>query len=87
MSPIESLVVLHPVSARAAAGRPVSECLHPLPAEAPALRVEDRGVSRGDGVFESLTAHDGCPVDLTAHLQRLVADYEQLCSADHDTTN
>lgn len=78
MSRIEALVVLHPVSARAAAGRPVSECLHPLPAEAPALRVEDRGVSRGDGVFESLTAYDADPVDLPAHLQRLARSADRL---------
>lgn len=78
MSPIESLVVLHPVSARAAAGLAVAECLHQLPAQGPALRVDDRGVSRGDGVFESLTAHDGRPVDLPAHLQRLARSAERL---------
>ena len=71
MSPTEAVVVLHPVSARGAGDRSVGECLHAQNPQEPVLRVDDRGVLRGDGVFETLTAFEGRPAGLPAHLARL----------------
>ena len=43
----------------------------PADASAPQLLATDLGVTRGDGVFESLLAVDGRPRKLEAHLSRL----------------
>ena len=40
-------------------------------ADRPALRADDLGVLRGDGVFETLLVVDGQPRKLAAHLERL----------------
>ena len=37
-------------------------------ASAPALLITDQGVTRGDGVFESLLAVNGVPRKVQAHL-------------------
>jgi 4-amino-4-deoxychorismate lyase len=42
-----------------------------LPVDAPLLRPDDAGVTRGDGVFETTLVVDGEPRDLPEHLQRL----------------
>lgn len=39
--------------------------------DAPQLRVDDLGLQRGDGVFETILVVDGRPRELTAHLDRL----------------
>jgi 4-amino-4-deoxychorismate lyase len=39
-------------------------------ASAPLLRVDDLGVTRGDGIFETINAVDGYPQALEAHLAR-----------------
>ena len=39
----------------------------------PAVRVDDHGLTVGDGVFESLKVVDGVPFALTRHLRRLAA--------------
>ncbi|MGI9062822.1 MAG: aminodeoxychorismate lyase [Pseudonocardiaceae bacterium] len=39
--------------------------------EAPLLRVDDLGVTRGDGVFETVLVVDGAPCELEPHLARL----------------
>ena len=39
---------------------------------APALHVIDQGVTRGDGVFETIGYFDGSPMNLEPHLARLV---------------
>ena len=46
--------------------------LLPDPAS-PAVRVDDHGLTVGDGVFESLKVVDGVPFALTRHLARLAA--------------
>jgi branched-chain amino acid aminotransferase len=40
---------------------------------APSIRVDDHGLTVGDGVFETLKVVDGAPFALTRHLDRLVA--------------
>jgi len=42
-------------------------------ASKPALMATDQGVTRGDGIFESMLAVDGTPRKLSAHLDRLAA--------------
>ena len=42
-------------------------------AASPAILATDQGVTRGDGIFESLLAVDGVPRKLQAHLDRLAA--------------
>lgn len=42
-----------------------------VPADAPHVSVFDRGFQLGDGVFETLRARAGRPVELDAHLDRL----------------
>jgi branched-chain amino acid aminotransferase len=42
-----------------------------LPAEGPHLSVFDRGFQLGDGVFETLRARGGRPIELLEHLARL----------------
>ena len=42
-------------------------------AAAPTILATDQGVTRGDGVFESLLAVDGVPRKIQAHLDRLAA--------------
>lgn len=39
--------------------------------DAPQLRVDDLGLQRGDGVFETILVVDGRPRELSAHLDRL----------------
>ncbi len=39
--------------------------------ESPVLRVDDLGVTRGDGVFETILVVDGVPRELGPHLDRL----------------
>ncbi|GGS20885.1 MULTISPECIES: aminodeoxychorismate lyase [Actinokineospora] len=39
--------------------------------DAPHIRVDDLGLTRGDGVFETVLVVDGRPRELTAHLDRL----------------
>jgi branched-chain amino acid aminotransferase len=41
------------------------------PADAPLLRVTDRGFQLGDGIFETLRARRGIPIELDEHLERL----------------
>jgi 4-amino-4-deoxychorismate lyase len=38
----------------------------------PRIRVDDLGLTRGDGVFETVLVVEGAPRELTAHLDRLV---------------
>lgn len=71
MRPDQTVVVLHPVSARAAAGLPAGDCLRDHAPDAPILGAQDRGVLRGDGIFESLSALGTRPADLDLHLHRL----------------
>lgn len=40
-------------------------------AEAPLIRVDDLGITRGDGVFETILVVDGKPRELGPHLDRL----------------
>ena len=40
-------------------------------ADAPLLRVTDRGFQLGDGIFETLRARRGVPIELDEHLERL----------------
>ena len=42
-------------------------------AASPAILATDQGVTRGDGIFESLLAVDGVPRNLQAHLDSLAA--------------
>ena len=42
-----------------------------LPADGPHLSAYDRGFQLGDGIFETLRARGGRPVELAAHLARL----------------
>jgi 4-amino-4-deoxychorismate lyase len=47
-------------------------------ASKPALMATDQGVTRGDGIFESMLAVDGTPRKLSAHLDRLAASAETM---------
>jgi branched-chain amino acid aminotransferase len=49
-----------------------------VPAGRPALRIDDRGFTHGDGAFETLRARDGAPVALSRHLARLAATLRHL---------
>src|SRR3712207_4034382 len=40
-------------------------------ADAPLIRVDDLGITRGDGVFETILVVDGKPRELGPHLDRL----------------
>ena len=40
-------------------------------ADAPLLRVTDRGFQLGDGIFETMRARRGVPIELDEHLERL----------------
>lgn len=71
MSRIAAVVVMQPVTAEGARRLPVRRCLHDHDPGVPLLRVDDLGVTRGDGVFESISVIDGSPVDLPGHLARL----------------
>lgn len=71
MSRTAAVVVMRPVTAEGAAALPVGQCLHDHDPAAPLVRVDDLGVTRGDGIFESLSVADGEPVDLQGHLGRL----------------
>jgi 4-amino-4-deoxychorismate lyase len=42
------------------------------------LDVSDRGLQYGDGLFETIRVHQGSPIRLTAHLQRLQRGCERL---------
>ena len=44
-----------------------------VPSTVPLLRVDDAGVMRGDGIFETTLVVDGVPRDLGEHLNRLAA--------------
>lgn len=44
----------------------------------PQLRVTDSGLTRGDGIFETMLAVDGAPRKLQAHLARLAKSAEAL---------
>ncbi|KAA2260163.1 aminodeoxychorismate lyase [Solihabitans fulvus] len=46
--------------------------------ESPVVRVDDLGLLRGDGVFETVLVVDGRPRELAAHLDRLVASAAML---------
>lgn len=63
------LVIVDGVAANAS---PASEPrLRDVPDHDAVLRVTDLGVTRGDGVFETIGVFDGAPVNLDPHLQRL----------------
>ena len=47
-------------------------------ASTPALLATDQGVTRGDGVFESLLAVNGAPRKVQAHLDRLAGSARSL---------
>ncbi len=47
-------------------------------AAAPAVLVTDQGLTRGDGIFESLLAIDGVPRKLAAHLERLASSAQAM---------
>lgn len=57
---------------------------HPADPAAPQLLVTDLGVTRGEGVFETIGVFDGRPMALDAHLARLQrsADMEELPTLD-----
>src|SRR4051812_34068168 len=42
------------------------------------LRIDDLGLLRGDGIFETLLVADGKPRELDAHLDRLIRSAELL---------
>ncbi len=48
------------------------------PADAPAIRADDRGFLYGDGVFETIRVLDGRPCHLDRHLDRLAAALRKL---------
>ncbi|MCG2623207.1 aminodeoxychorismate lyase [Arthrobacter sp. I2-34] len=47
-------------------------------ASKPSLMATDQGVTRGDGIFESMLAVDGTPRKLSAHLDRLASSAETM---------
>lgn len=46
--------------------------------DAPQIKVEDLGLTRGDGVFETILVADGRPRELELHLSRLAASAAKL---------
>lgn len=49
-----------------------------LPADAPLVRADDRGLSLGDGLFETLKIRDGRALFLTEHLCRLAVSGREM---------
>lgn len=64
-----AVVLIEPVTT--GTDTPLAERLRPLDPDAAALRVTDLGVTRGDGVFETIAVVDGRPQALRPHLERL----------------
>ncbi|GAB3451448.1 aminotransferase class IV [Kineococcus endophyticus] len=60
-SPVLFLAEIHPDGATT---------FSPADASAPHVRVDDLGVTRGDGIFESVAVVDGHPQSLRHHLER-----------------
>lgn len=66
-----TLVVIDPVTAGSGSARPMAGRLRPLDPATALVCANDLGVTRGDGVFESISIVDGHPHGLDAHLARL----------------
>ncbi len=66
------LAILNRPSARTSAHRPGEPAFEFVSAAAAHLRVLDLGVTRGDGVFETISVANGRPQALEAHLRRFV---------------
>lgn len=64
-----AVVVIDPVTRDAPV--PVAQRLRAADADAPVVRVTDLGVTRGDGVFETIAVVDGHPQAMRPHLERL----------------
>ncbi|MCP2030027.1 4-amino-4-deoxychorismate lyase [Okibacterium sp. HSC-33S16] len=84
MTPL--VLLLDPLSADA---RPteaeLAATLRFVPSTEPILTAFDAGAGRGDGIFETLGAHDGFARGVDAHLQRLRASASKLdLPAPHD---
>lgn len=64
-----AVVVIDPVTRDAPV--PVAQRLRAADADAPVVRVTDLGVTRGDGVFETIAVLGGHPQAMRPHLERL----------------
>lgn len=53
-------------------------------AEAPLIRVDDLGITRGDGIFETILVVDGKPRELGPHLERLARSAAMLQMPEPD---
>lgn len=77
-----AVVLIDPVTT--GVDTPLTERLRPLdPADA-VIRVTDLGVTRGDGVFETIAVVDGHPQALRPHLERLAYSARMLALPDLD---
>lgn len=73
------VLLLDPLPADAAADQSALEAsLRFVPSTEPILSAFDAGAGRGDGIFETLGAHNGRARGIDAHLDRLAASAEKL---------
>lgn len=79
-----TLVVIDPVTA--GSRRPIAQRLRRHDPTVPVVRVDDAGITRGDGVFESLPVVHGHPHALDVHLARLQRSAAQLDLPELDLT-
>ncbi|MFU8946019.1 aminodeoxychorismate lyase [Mycetocola zhadangensis] len=73
------VLLLDPIPADSpATAYEIAATLRFVPATEPILTAFDAGAGRGDGIFETLGAHDGRVRGVDAHLHRLAASAEKL---------
>ena len=73
------VLLLDPIPADAnATDAELTATMRFVPATEPILTAVDAGAGRGDGIFETLGAHDGQVRGIDAHLQRLAASAQKL---------
>ena len=81
------LTITRPTSAPAAAGDTADDAgagFVAVDADAPQVRLMDLGLTRGDGVFETISVVDGHPQALDPHLERLAHSARLLDIAEPD---
>lgn len=71
MSTATLMILTHPTETAAAPGRAGDPGFHAADPDSPHVNVMDLGITRGDGIFESISVAQEHPQALEAHLARL----------------